>query len=227
MQVELSQVFLPPGGGMRRQHRNKKEASVQTGQAFSRPGFQARLPQTLGMWLPLSGPQFPYVDQQAAAGLGFAVSGFERLRGEMQGLQGRFWQQRLLLGSHLWARGGFSAFLPFQMCTVPLCHEPSTPQPRPDLGLCWALESQRSGRPRLVWEPGLQLGNGDKFMASMEISSECYEASEEVTRLSLELWKASWRKGPERSLEDQQELAKKELARQPKLRESIFQSMEV
>ena len=64
-------------------------------------------------------------------------------------------------------------------------------------------------------------------MASMEISSECYEASEEVTRLSLELWKASWRKGPERSLEDQQELAKKELARQPKLRESIFQSMEV
>lgn len=49
-----------------------------------------------------------------------------------------------------------------------------------------------------------------------------------MTRLSLKFWKASWRKGPELSLEGQQELAKKkELDRQPRSRERIFQSMQV
>lgn len=61
----------------------------------------------------------------------------------------------------------------------------------------------------------------------MEMSSECHEASEEVTKHSLELWKAFWRKWPNLSLEDHQKLAKKELHQQPRLRESIFQSMEV
>lgn len=45
-------------------------------------------------------------------------------------------QQRLLLGSYLWAWGGFSAFPPLQMCRVLLCHEPISPRPWLDLALC-------------------------------------------------------------------------------------------
>lgn len=72
-QVELSQVFFHPGsgdgeGGGGRPRQNKKEAGVQTGQAFRRPRFKARPPQTLGMWLPLSGPQCFLVEVGLAAG---------------------------------------------------------------------------------------------------------------------------------------------------------------
>lgn len=68
VQVELSQVFLPPRSGGRRL--NKKEASVQTGTGLRRPE---------------PAPYFPHVDQWAAAGLGFAVSGPERQRGACRG----------------------------------------------------------------------------------------------------------------------------------------------
>lgn len=59
------------------------------------------------------------------------------------------------------------------------------------------------------------------------MSVECSEASEKVTKPSLELWKASWRMGPKLSLTGRQKLARKEPDKQPRLRESILQSMAV
>lgn len=71
--MELSQVFFCPrsGGAMgrERQCQNKKEAGVQTGQAFRRPGFYTGLPQALGAWLALSGAQFSHVEMGVGSGL--------------------------------------------------------------------------------------------------------------------------------------------------------------
>lgn len=78
-------------GGLERrtQCQNKKEGGVQTGPAFRRPRVQACLPQTLGMWLPLPGPQCPHVEGGLTGGSCWSEvwwHGSKRLRGGVLGL---------------------------------------------------------------------------------------------------------------------------------------------